>query len=113
MVRGAVLALFAGGMIAVQMRLLGRVSAEGGPHVVGLLVSAAGAAAALVVVAASRDWASVGRISAQPGWVGAGVLGVVVIGSLGVASARAGAVVAVAGSIVGQLVVGAVLDRLG
>jgi uncharacterized membrane protein YdcZ (DUF606 family) len=113
MVRGTAIAVIAGAVIAVQVRLLGRVSAHTGPHVVGLLVSAASLAAALAVVAAVRDWASVGRIGARPDWVVAGVLGVVAIASLGAASARAGTVAAVAGSIVGQLVAGAILDRVG
>lgn len=112
MVRGAVIAVIAGAVIALQVRLLGRVSADAGPLVVGFLVSAASLAAALVVIAAARDWASVGRIGARPDWIVAGVLGVVVIASLGAASARAGTAVTVAGSIAGQLVAGAVLDRL-
>jgi uncharacterized membrane protein YdcZ (DUF606 family) len=85
MVRGAAIAVIAGGAIAVQVRLLGRVSADAGPHIVGLLVSAASLVAAL---------------------------GVIAIAGLGAASHRAGTVVAVAGSIAGQLVIGAVLDRL-
>ena len=112
MVRGAAIAVIAGAVIAVQVRLLGRVSADAGPPVVGFLVSVASLAAALVVVVVVRDWASVGRIGARPDWVVAGVLGVVVIAGLGAASARAGTVVAVAGSIAGQLVVGAILDRV-
>jgi uncharacterized membrane protein YdcZ (DUF606 family) len=112
MVRGAAIAVIAGGAIAVQVRLLGRVSADAGPHIVGLLVSAASLVAALVAVAAVRDWTSVGRIGARPDWVAAGALGVIAIAGLGAASHRAGTVVAVAGSIAGQLVIGAVLDRL-
>jgi uncharacterized membrane protein YdcZ (DUF606 family) len=113
MVRGAVLAVIAGAAIAVQVRLLGRASTDTGPHVVALLVSVAGVAAALAVVAATRDWTSVARASARPAWVAAGVLGIVAIAGLGAAGARAGTVVAVSGSIVGQLVVGAILDRAG
>jgi len=113
MVRGTVIAVLAGAAIAVQVRLFGRVSADAGPHIVGLLVSAASVAAALVVVAAVRDWSSVARIGFRPDWVVAGSLGVVAIAGLGAAGARAGTVVAVAGSIVGQVVVGAILDRIG
>jgi uncharacterized membrane protein YdcZ (DUF606 family) len=112
MVRGTAIAVIAGAVIAVQVRLLGRVSTDAGPHVVGFLVSAASLASALVVVAAVRDWGSVARIGTRADWVVAGALGVVAIASLGAASARAGTVAAVAGSIVGQLVVGAVLDRV-
>ena len=112
MVRGTAIAVIVGAVIAVQVRLLGRVSADGGPPVVGLLVSAASLAVAVAVVAAARDWASVGRIGARPDWAVAGALGVVVVAGLGAASARAGTVLAVAGSIVGQLVAAAVLDRL-
>ena len=111
MVRGTVIAVLAGVAIAVQVRLLGRVSFDAGPHVVGLLVSVASVAGALVVVAAVRDWSSVAGIGVRPDWVVAGLLGVVAIAGLGTASARAGTVVAVAGSIVGQLVAGAILDR--
>jgi uncharacterized membrane protein YdcZ (DUF606 family) len=112
MVRGAVIAVLVGAVIAMQVRLLGRVSADAGPQVVGLLVSSAGVAVALVAVAAVRDWAAVGRIVTRPGWVVAGALGVVAVAGLGAASARAGTVVTVAGSIAGQLVAGAVLDRV-
>lgn len=112
MVRGAVIAVIVGASIAVQVRLLGRVSADAAPHVVGLLVSVAGFAAALVAVAVARDWVSVGRIVARPDWVVAGILGVVAIAGLGVASARAGTAMTLVGSIVGQLVAGAVLDRV-
>jgi uncharacterized membrane protein YdcZ (DUF606 family) len=112
MVRGTVIAVIAGAVIALQVRLLGQVSADAGPAVVGFLVSAASLAAALVVVVAVRDWGSVGRIGPRSDWVVAGALGVVAIAGLGAASARVGTVATVAGSIVGQLLVGAVLDRV-
>jgi uncharacterized membrane protein YdcZ (DUF606 family) len=112
MVRGTAIAVIVGAVIAAQVRLLGRVSADAGPHVVGFLVSAASLAAAFVAVAVVRDWSSVSRIGARPDWVLAGALGVVAVAGLGAASARAGTFLTVAGSIAGQLVAGAVLDRL-
>jgi uncharacterized membrane protein YdcZ (DUF606 family) len=113
MVRGTVIAVIVGAVIAVQVRMLGRVSAYAGPHVVGFLVSAASVAAALIAVAAVRDWAAVVHIGMRPDWFVAGALGVFAIAGLGAASARAGTALTVAGSIAGQLVAGAVLDRLG
>ncbi|HZA77563.1 MAG TPA: DMT family transporter [Acidimicrobiales bacterium] len=110
MVRGAVTAVLVGAAIAMQVRLLGRVTADAGPQVVGLLASSAGVAVALVAVV--RDWAAVGRVVTRPDWGVAGALGVVAVAGLGAASARAGTVVTVAGSIAGQLVAGAVLDRV-
>ncbi len=111
MARGIVVALVVGGGIALQVRLLGRVSGDAGPLVVGLLVSVAGAGATLLAVALTSDWGAVGRAAGQPHWIAAGVLGAAIVAGLGVAGARSGTTVALAGSIAGQLVVGAVLDR--
>ena len=111
MVRGTVIAVIAGAVIAVQVRLLGRVSGDAEAHVVGLLVSVASLAGAIVAVAVGRDWTSVGRVGMRPDWVVAGVLGVVAVAALGVASARAGTAATVAGSIAGQLAVAVILDR--
>jgi uncharacterized membrane protein YdcZ (DUF606 family) len=111
MVRGLILAVIVGAGIAVQVRLLGHVSGDAGPVVVGLLVSAAGTCAALATVAVTSDWASVGRAGWRSEWLAAGTLGVAIVAGLGIAAARGGTVVALAGSIAGQLVVGAVLDR--
>ena len=112
MVRGAVIAVLVGAAIAMQVRLHGRVTADAGPQIVGLLVSSAGVAVALVAVAVVRDWAAVGRVVTRPDWGIAGALGVIAVAGLGAASARAGTVVTVAGSIAGQLVTSAVLDRV-
>jgi uncharacterized membrane protein YdcZ (DUF606 family) len=111
MSRGLVLAVVVGAGIAVQVRLLGRMSGDAGPVVVGLLVSAAGVGATLLAVAITSDWAAVARAAGRPEWVAAGALGAAIVAGLGIAADRGGAVVALAGAIAGQLVVGAVLDR--
>jgi uncharacterized membrane protein YdcZ (DUF606 family) len=112
MIAGGVIALIVGAAIAVQVRLLGQVSLHAGPHVVGLLVSVASVATALLAVTFAQDWSSVRQIAGRPDWIAAGTLGLIAIAGLGAASARAGIVVTLIGSIIGQLTVGALLDKI-
>jgi transporter family-2 protein len=111
MARGLVIAVIVGAGIAVQVRLLGRMSGDTGPLTVGLLVSAAGVAATLVAVAITSDWAAIARAAWRPEWVAAGALGAAIVAGLGIAADRGGTIVALVGAIAGQLVVGAFLDR--
>jgi hypothetical protein len=50
------IAVVVGVGIVLQVRLLGRLSGDAGPVVVGALVSAAGVVSALVALTVARDW---------------------------------------------------------
>jgi transporter family-2 protein len=110
--QGLVIAAIAGSLIAIQVRLLGRTADDMGAGPLSLLVAIAGGTAALIWVAGSGGWADVAKGTSSWWWVGAGALGAIAVGALGVASSRGGTTATLAVSFSGQMLVGVLIDRL-
>jgi uncharacterized membrane protein YdcZ (DUF606 family) len=111
--QGLVLAAVAGSLIAVQVRFLGRTADDIAAGPLSLLVALAGGTAAFVWVAGTRQWHDVVRGAGSSwAWVGAGALGALAVGALGLASSRSGTTATLAVSFAGQILVGVLVDRL-
>jgi uncharacterized membrane protein YdcZ (DUF606 family) len=110
--QGLFIAAGAGCLIAIQVRLLGRTAEDIAAGPLSLLVAIAGGTAALVWVASTHSWADVVRGTGSWWWAGAGALGAIAVGALGVASARGGTTSTLAVAFAGQIIVGVVIDRV-
>jgi bacterial/archaeal transporter family-2 protein len=112
----AVFALAAGAMLPIQFGINAQLASWLGSSVRAAFVSFVVGAVALglVVLAASRDWPSTGRLEAAPWWVWVGgLLGAFyVLGSI-VAAPRLGAVTLVALILAGQAVASLTVDHFG
>lgn len=108
-----VLALVTGALIAVQSSWNGIAGKNLGAINTGLLSLVAGGSVAFIILLVKRGVASDALRSSLWYVVGAGVLGIVILGSISYVVQRVGVTAGLAGVILGQLLVAFLIDTFG